>query len=133
MWRYKILKFKESHPVVICKYFAQSLRGSCGSSNLSFMSLGLWRYATFPALSRICRKLSFNNLSILRNIKILLIIFCQKKGFCLLCAKFQIGEIAQKEFEKDTWPIDEKKKTEAEMGVAYITRFSIIQGTHRYK
>ena len=50
MWRYKILQFKERHLVVICQTFAQSLRGSRGSSDLSFMSFGrsLRRYAAFP-------------------------------------------------------------------------------------
>ena len=38
MWRYKIIHFKQQHLVVIGQNFAQSLGGSWGSSNLSFMS-----------------------------------------------------------------------------------------------
>ena len=40
MWRYKILQFKERHLVVIAQNFGQHLRGSWGSSNLSFISFG---------------------------------------------------------------------------------------------
>ena len=39
MLRFKILQFKERH-LAIGQHFTQSLRGSWGSSNLSFMSLG---------------------------------------------------------------------------------------------
>ena len=38
MCRYKILQYKERHLVVIGLNFAQSLRGSRGSSNLNFVS-----------------------------------------------------------------------------------------------
>ena len=40
MCRYKILQFKQRYFVVISRSFAQSLRGSWGSSNLSVISFG---------------------------------------------------------------------------------------------
>ena len=46
-----------------------------------------WRYATLCVLSKMYRKLLFNNLSIVWNIKILLITFCQESPQ-MLCAKF---------------------------------------------
>lgn len=55
----------------------------------------------------------------------------------VLCAKFvQIGEIAWEQHEKSRFSpfcALAKKKTEAEMSVAYIMRFSTIQGRHGYK
>ena len=47
----------------------------------------LWRYPTLPVWKEICRKLLFNNLSIVWPIKILLISFRQE-GPQMLCAKF---------------------------------------------
>ena len=47
----------------------------------------MWRYTTLRVLSKVYRKLLFNNLSILWNIKILLITFCQESPQ-MLCAKF---------------------------------------------
>ena len=47
----------------------------------------------------------------------------------------QIGKIAREEFEKVGLRHfgNLRKNNEAEMGVAYITRFSTIQGTRGYK
>ena len=44
----------------------------------------MWRYAILPVRNKICRKLLFNNLSIVWNVKILLITFCQE-GPQMLC------------------------------------------------
>ena len=47
----------------------------------------MWRYATLHVLSKMYRKLLFNNLSIVWNLKIILIIFCQESPETL-CAKY---------------------------------------------
>ena len=47
----------------------------------------MWRYATLRVLSTMYRKLLLNNLSIVWNIKIVLITFCQESPQ-MLCAKF---------------------------------------------
>ena len=71
-------------------------------------------------MHKIYRKLLFNNLSIVWNIKILLV---------------QISEIAWEEFEKVGFATFREfaKKRKTEMGVAYITRFKIIHQTRGYK
>ena len=58
--------------------FSQSLSGSWGSSHLGFMSFGQTNVETRNTcvLSKMDRKL--NNFSIVWNIKILLITFCQE-------------------------------------------------------
>ena len=48
----------------------------------------MWTYATLCVLSKMYRKLLFNNLSIVWNIKILLTGFCQESPQ-VLCAKFR--------------------------------------------
>ena len=76
--------------MVIGQNFAQSLGGSWESSNLSFMSFGHTNMEICNVWNEIC-KLLFNNLSILWNIKILLIIFCQE-GPHMLCAKLRANQ-----------------------------------------
>ena len=49
--------------------------------------LPMWRYATLPIWNEICRKLLFNNFSIVWPIEIILITFCQE-GPQMLCGKF---------------------------------------------
>ena len=98
----------------------------------------MWRYATLPVSNQICRKLLFNNLSIDWSIKILLKNFVRTVHRCSVPSFVQIGQISWEEFEKvglrlfsNLW-----KKTLAEMGVAYTTRFStnhLIRGSKVFK
>ena len=77
-------------------------------------------------LSKTHRKLLFNNLSIVWNIKILLITFCQESPQ-MLCAKFGgngwncLGEVRKSRFA-----------TFREFAMACMTRFSTIQWTRGY-
>ena len=56
------------------------------------MDTPTWRYATPPVLTKMYRKLLFNNLSILRKISIILIAFCQE-GPQIHCAKFGANQL----------------------------------------
>ena len=49
----------------------------------------MWRYAALCVLSQMYRKLLLDNLSIVWNIKILLIAFCEDSPH-MLCAKFGV-------------------------------------------
>ena len=84
----------------------------------------MWRYATLRVLSKMYRKLLFNNLTILWNIKIHVLSFCRE---CpqMLCAKFGANQWNRL---RGVW-----KSRFSEMGVPYITRFSTIQWTCGYK
>ena len=59
----------------------------------------MWRYPTLCVLSKMYRKLLFDNMSIVWNIKVLLISFCRESPQ-MLCSKSQMGEIGWEEFEK---------------------------------
>ena len=136
MWRYKIIQFKERHLVVICQTFAQSLRGSRGSSDLSFMSFGrsLRRYAAFPVWKK-----SAGSCYLITWVK-----FGISKFFYQLSVRrvhrwcvqslVPICETAWEEFEKvGLWQFANiQNKTEAEMDGAYMTRLSTIQWTGGY-
>ena len=83
--------------MVICQHFAESLRGSWRSSNLSYMSFGHPNVETLPVYNEMCRKLLFNKLSIVCNIKILLMTFCQEGPQMCVQSFMRIGEIAWEE------------------------------------
>ena len=90
--------------------------------------LSWWFYGDVEicVLSKTHRKLLFNNLSIVWNIKILLITFCQESPQ-MLCAKFGgngwncLGEVRKSRFA-----------TFREFAMACMTRFSTIQWMRGY-
>ena len=92
MWRYKILQFKQHHPVVSGKILhrASVAHGEVVTWVSCHWVRPVWRYATLCVLSKMFRKLLFNNLSIVWNIKILLITFCQENPQSFKCKSVKL-------------------------------------------
>ena len=69
------------------------------------MSFGHPNVETLPVYNEMCRKLLFNKLSIVCNIKILLMTFCQEGPQMCVQSFMRIGEIAWEE-DKIFWMCD---------------------------
>ena len=107
--------------------FSQSFSGSLGS--ITWVSCHsdrpMWRYATLCVLSNMYRKLLFNNSSIVWNIRILLIAFCQESQQ-MLCAKFLVSRwnCLGGVWKVILWHFAKKSSRN---GCGLITRFGTIQ------
>ena len=138
MWRYKILQFKLCHLVVIWQNFAQSLRGSLGSSHLSFIQVietdpcgDMQHFVFWAKCTGSCFTWVLFGIS-----KLFQQLFVRRVHRCCVQSLVQMGEIAWEEFEKvglRYFRNLRKKKRLAEMGRAHMTRFSAFQWTRGYK